>query len=710
MADLNYDAANGEDLYDGTLDFKAPNDAFDPATTNKYMMEAKDFADLRDFAEYIRQDTVIGNAKKIQGIDVDATTATTPSDNDVLQYDSATGDWLAQPIELSAIDYIDFDPQATPPSELEGRLYFDDAKQTMVYFNDATGTALDIGREMRLERATNNTGSPITNGQVVYISGAAAGKPEVSLAIGTEFDTSRVIAMCTEASVADGADGEFTAFGQVGGLNTSSYSPGDKLYLSTSTAGAYQTTRPSGEYYACCIGTVLTSDATDGHIFIAPNTPDLTAEMSRNKGFPANNATEATLSFVDGTRTFAITPTGTEFHFYQEGIKYTKSTAQSIVIANTTGNHFIYFDSGVLSEMVNPTFSQTIELILNKPLVAYIYWNATEGYASIVAEERHKAQTTDGFTPRDHVYTHVHEGARYLSGYDPSNVVTDGSTSLNTSAQFGTGAGSIDDEDITNNGNAIASTTGLRYYYRNGATGIWNYGTNAGYNFPVGATPLPQYNEWTGATWQLSEISSGNFMLAHVFAVNSIDEDLNTVVVLGQNEYSLIGDAQAAALTDISAFSRGDEFPFQEFVPLYTFIIEGKTSFTNTPQARYRSLADGSDYADFRSTTSSAIGGTGGATPPGGNDTEVQYNNAGAFGGSSDMTFDDATGTLTVTNLVAGTTFGPPVVSAAGATPVDSDVSAWGNNTMGVVVGTGGRVWQAFKNATDVYYVEMTAI
>jgi hypothetical protein len=52
----------------------------------------------------------------------------------------------------------------------------------------------------------------------------------------------------------------------------------------------------------------------------------------------------------------------------------------------------------------------------------------------------------------------------------------------------------------------------------------------------------------------------------------------------------------------------------------------------------------------------------------------------------------------------------PSVISAAGATPVDSDVSTWNSDTHGIVVGTGGRVWFAFKNSTDVYYVEATAI
>lgn len=54
--------------------------------------------------------------------------------------------------------------------------------------------------------------------------------------------------------------------------------------------------------------------------------------------------------------------------------------------------------------------------------------------------------------------------------------------------------------------------------------------------------------------------------------------------------------------------------------------------------------------------------------------------------------------------------FAPAPITAAGATPVDADVAAWGNDTLGVVVGTGGRIFAAYKNAVDVYYVELTAI
>lgn len=52
----------------------------------------------------------------------------------------------------------------------------------------------------------------------------------------------------------------------------------------------------------------------------------------------------------------------------------------------------------------------------------------------------------------------------------------------------------------------------------------------------------------------------------------------------------------------------------------------------------------------------------------------------------------------------------PAPQSAAGATPVDSDVSALNDDTFGSIVGTGGRVFFFWKNATDVYYVEATAL
>jgi len=50
------------------------------------------------------------------------------------------------------------------------------------------------------------------------------------------------------------------------------------------------------------------------------------------------------------------------------------------------------------------------------------------------------------------------------------------------------------------------------------------------------------------------------------------------------------------------------------------------------------------------------------------------------------------------------------IYNAAGATPVDSDLSAVANDSCGIIIGTGGRVWHFFKNSSDVFYTEMNSI
>ncbi|KKL97445.1 hypothetical protein LCGC14_1834430, partial [marine sediment metagenome] len=67
-------------------------------------------------------------------------------------------------------------------------------------------------------------------------------------------------------------------------------------------------------------------------------------------GFP--NRTDSTLSF--DTVTFTITPSNGSFTYYIAGVAYTVSSADNIVIADTTGVHFIYYAVDTLSETVNP--------------------------------------------------------------------------------------------------------------------------------------------------------------------------------------------------------------------------------------------------------------------------------------------------------------------------------------------------------------------
>ena len=84
-------------------------------------------------------------------------------------------------------------------------------------------------------------------------------------------------------------------------------------------------------------------------------------------------------------------------------------------------------------------------------------------------------------------------------------------------------------------------------------------------------------------------------------------------------------------------------------------------------------------------------------------------------GGVTELALPVANSPLLGAGVAAAAVFGtlhiaPAPVTAADATPVDNDISAWGNDTIGIVIGTGGLVFAAYKNATDCYFVELTNI
>jgi len=568
-----------------------------------------------------------------------------------------TGKTVTLDVDLSGgVESVLFTPQGSTPAGItEGGMYYSDPEKGWQLVTHITGTMLTVNREI-VAYVYNNTGAQINNGQTVYINGAFSSRPTVGLAKADRKDTSRLIGMATH-HIPNGTYGFITVRGIVNDINTTGLTAGAVAYLSGATAGAMTATRPLGENYACEIGEVLEVHASTGKIYVSPNIAELAVEMTRHKGWPANNKDEVTPTFVDGTRTYSLVPVAGHYHFYQEAEKYDKSGTESLVITNVDGNHFIYYDEGTLTEMVNPTFNDILDLILNKVFCNIIYWNVAEQKAILFAEERHKTQTTDGFTPADHLYKHIHNGALYKSGYDPVDYIVDGNGSLNSHAQIGTGAGSQDDEDIVNISSAVASTTGHRFYYMEGATGVWNYDDNAGFPFPVGATPLPQYNQWTGATWQLAECPTGDFMLLFFFGINNVDEDYNTACILGQATYVSKSDATTAGANAIFSLDRTNG-PFQEFAPLFTFILECKTSFTNSVNARLVTTADGDDFIDHRSVSPGAVssgGASPGGTTPGGSSGDLQFNNAGVLSGAGENQWNDSTKVQTITGSLGVT-------------------------------------------------------
>ena len=123
------------------------------------------------------------------------------------------------------------------------------------------GQAGTLVREVR-----NTTGATLTKGTIVYISGATGNKPTVSKAIATGDSTSaQTFGMC-QANIANNANGYVVCVGDLAGLDTSAFTEGNQLYLSSTTAGTYTVTKQLAPAHLVYIGIVTRAHPTLGQI------------------------------------------------------------------------------------------------------------------------------------------------------------------------------------------------------------------------------------------------------------------------------------------------------------------------------------------------------------------------------------------------------------------------------------------------------------
>jgi len=201
----------------------------------------------------------------------------------------------------------------------------------------------------------------------------------------------------------------------------------------------------------------------------------------------------------------------------------------------------------------------------------------------------------DGAT---HTYLHTVFGARYLSGLALQNFSVNGTGDLATDAQFTSDSGTLRDEDLLI---TLAAETQIAILYRQGQ--LWRkktadafpiiYSGTAGYTGANGRLP---YNQFTGGSWQLTQVSNNKFVLVHFFGTN--DKETPVVGIQGIAEYNDVTAARVAANSEITSLSG---LPFAEFVAIGSVVFETANGYANVPKARVRSV-NGGDYVDFRGT------------------------------------------------------------------------------------------------------------
>ena len=188
-------------------------------------------------------------------------------------YVNKSGDIMSGNLQINAslfandihTDILHLNTSPTVGSFEPGKIFYDVPSKTIsaMIDNDVT---MQIGQE-ELVLVYNGTGVVIPNGKMVYANGANGDMPTIALAKADSLLTALPIGMTTQ-SIPNGQSGLVTNRGIVHFVDTSSYTPGNYLYLSPYIAGAVTEIAPTDtDHYLVICGRTLIN-ASIGSVYV----------------------------------------------------------------------------------------------------------------------------------------------------------------------------------------------------------------------------------------------------------------------------------------------------------------------------------------------------------------------------------------------------------------------------------------------------------
>jgi hypothetical protein len=309
------------------------------------------------------------------------------------------------------------------------------------------------------------------------------------------------------------------------------------------------------------------------------------------------DASDISIGFDTGTRTFSIEPSGVSYDYYHNGNKYTITTTLSQVITDTNSIWYFYFNGdSSLVYLTNPTTAQIQNVLLNHTMLSVVLWDSVNDFGTAT-------DSLYGYrmAPGTKVWAYYGVREKYINGMGLGDILSEQDGSSDTHAQFSVATGSFTDCDIVHSLPAATSTTGLEVDY---VLGSWfANGTNSGFSILTTGTGRMAYNN-AGA---LAEVTNNSFALTHVIATARYDPsetDKIYIAYMGQAEYGNIADARTGALTEmLSILDQRVALGWQpKAVPVGTVIFQTSNTYTNAVKSRIRQTATGEDWVDFRAT------------------------------------------------------------------------------------------------------------
>lgn len=340
------------------------------------------------------------------------------------------------------------------------------------------------------------------------------------------------------------------------------------------------------------ISDVSITSAINGQLLQYDGSNWINTTLPSNEPTGFEDRSESTISLSG--RIFSIAPTGTNFEVWCSGKRYVKTSSESVTIPDSSGLHYIYYNSS--GTLASKTTFFDLE---NDAPVAYIYWNQGNNTHHFFADERHGI-TMDWAT---HEYLHRTRGAAIASGFGiTTNLTKDGTA--NICAQVSIANGVFFDEDleisITHSANPTANTWEQKIqspgyfpvFYRSGSAWVKDVATQ--YPMKYTSTQRTQYNLNTSGTWSTTQISNNRWGVTWIVATNNLNEPI--IAILGQTEYNSTNTAETATWEDLDLTG----FPIYEFRPLHKLIYYTSNTYSNAPKTVIESVWD------YRSISSTA--------------------------------------------------------------------------------------------------------
>lgn len=279
-----------------------------------------------------------------------------------------------------------------------GSVNYDPLKGTMNVRNIFAGSSIQVGQE-QVKFVINNTSSTILSGSVVAISGYddVADAFEIKKSLANSVDNARVDGIVT-TSMNPGEKGLITTFGRVNDLDTSSFSAGEKLYLSETVSGTFSNTIPPVAIRVAIAGKI---NSSDGFIDVGIDylTPEIFGQFSHTDDQVFVNDISTPILFNTNDQISGIshseTTNNSEFTFLSSGIyqatiepQYTRSSGSGVAVLN------IFYAINTGSGFVNVPDSN-VKFAINKAKVTQVSPLTATFKVNVGDKIRFMAQTTD---------------------------------------------------------------------------------------------------------------------------------------------------------------------------------------------------------------------------------------------------------------------------------------------------------------------------